>query len=208
MDKRGLLLLCLVLCLLSTGCFELEGQIQDRQNNTTGEIYDNLTVGQSFLATKDKLSRIDIRLATYARENTHEIIFELREAGAQEPVVSQIIQAQSIKNNAYHSFHFDPITNSLGRTYIFTLSSPESKPGNAITAWYHTDDLYENGTIFLDEKPGEGDLRFRIFYTKSLREVAVLIFKRITEDWIFFIFWCLLLMVTASTILWLHRKEK
>ncbi len=208
MDKRGLLLLCLVLCLLSAGCFELEGQIQDRQNNTTGEIYDNLTVGQSFLATKDKLSRIDIRLATYARENTHEIIFELREAGAQEPVISQTIQAHSIKNNAYHSFRFDPITYSLGRTYIFTLSSPESKPGNAITAWCHTDDLYENGTIFIEGEPREGDLRFRVYHTYSPAEMASFIFKRITQDWIFFIFWCLLLMVTASTILWLYRKEK
>jgi hypothetical protein len=208
MDRRGLLLVCLVLCLLSAGCFELEGQRQDRQSQTTGEIYHKLTVGQSFLATHDRLSRVDIRLATYGRENTHEIIFELREAGAQDPAIHQTIQAQSIKNNAYHSFHFDPITNSLGRTYIFTLSSPGSEPGNAITAWYHTDDVYENGTIFLDEKPGKGDLRFRIYHTKSLREVAVLIFKRITEDWIFFIFWCLLLMITASTILWFQRREK
>ncbi len=208
MDKRVLLLLCLTLCLLSAGCFELEGEKQDRQNQTTGELYDTITIGQSFVATQDDLSRIDIMLATYARENTHEIIFELREAEAQNPAIIQTIKAQSIKNNAYHSFRFDPISNSIGRTYIFSLSSPGSEPGNAITAWYHTDDVYSDGTAFINDSAIQGDLRFRVYHSYSLTELSLFIFKRITHDRIFFIFWCLLLIVTVSTILWLHRKEK
>lgn len=207
MDRRGVLVFGLVLCLLSAGCLELEGQNQEQQELPIGEICENITVSQSFVSTEDGLSRIDIMLATYARENTEDIIFELWEADTRELITTYSVNAQSIRDNAYHSFRFDPITNSAGRSYIFTLSSPRSFPGNAITAWCHPDDVYDGGTAIINNVAIEGDLRFRVYHTYSPTELAVFIFKRISQDKIFFVFWCLLLIVTAAGILRLHRKK-
>lgn len=138
--------------------------IQDQHNQPIGEIYGERTVGQSFIATGDKLSRVDVKLATYARRNTENVIFQLREAGSTEDIVSITVNAVQIEDNAYHLFEFDPIPDSKGKTYVFTISSLKSKPGNAITIWYSTEDVYCNGTVQISDKPIEGDLSFRTYH--------------------------------------------
>lgn len=207
-----IILLC---CILSAGCMnEVSGIRQDTQNYPIGEIYGNISVSQSFIAPKDSLTRIDVLLATYDRNNTEAITFQLREEGSAENIVAIKVNAEQIKDNEFYRFDFDLIPDSKGRSYIFTISSPDSTPGNAITIWFNyegdgTPDAYRDGTCFINNDPFQGDLSFRTYHeSSSLLDVFFSVMSRCTQDLSFFIIYIMLLISIISGIIWLHGCER
>jgi|GEM_PF-802333 len=137
-----------------------------------GEIFDGKTVGQTFVAEADGLDGIDVFLATYARTNTQPVLFHLQEGSPQEAsppldLVTQTFSARRVRDNAYYRFRFPAIAPSKGKSYYFYLESPESRPGNAITAWYQPEDPYKNGSLFLNGAEAKGDLTFKTVYRSS-----------------------------------------
>lgn len=138
--------------------------IQDQTNYPIGEIYGSKIISQSFVSSENGLNRIDILLATYARNNTENVSFYLREADSNTDIVIITVNAEKIRDNTYHSFKFGPILESKGKTYIFSIESPDSKPGDAITIWHNTEDTYPNGSILMDNISIPGDLGFRVYY--------------------------------------------
>lgn len=201
------LIFAAILCIYTQIIDPAPMMIQEQHNEPIGEIYGDTIVGQSFVATEDQLTRVDVKLATYARENTGDIIFGLREATSTQETVSITVKAEAIKDNAYHSFVFDPILESKGKLYVFTVSALESKPGNAITIWYSTDDVYSNGTAQINDKPIEGDLSFRTYYTYTLLDFTVSFFKKFMRDGLFSLAYIIFIGVISMLII-LHLREK
>lgn len=175
--------------------------IQDTSNQPLGEIYGSTIAGQSFIATDNKLTRIDVMLATYARENTEDVIFKLSEIDSAEQIVNITVDAEKIQDNTYHSFQFDPIPQSNGKAYIFTISSPESLPGNAITIWYNTTNAYNNGTAIVNENSLEGDVRFVTYHTYSLSHFPISFLKKCMMDGLFFVFYVVLIGIIALLLI-------
>ncbi len=138
-------------------------------NQTVGEIFGDKKIGQTFLAEARGLTGVDLFLATYARTNTFPVIFHLKETPhTPTDLFTQTLPARQIRNNAYHRFRFPAIPDSQGKSYYFFLESPESRPGNAITAWCYSEDLYKNGSLFINGVEEKGDLTFRTVYESSL----------------------------------------
>lgn len=142
-----------------------------------GEIQASVTVGQTFIAEYDGLSRVEVYLATYARHNTGPLVFHLRAdpcSGAD--LVTATFDAEEVADNSYHVFEFSPIRSSGGCLYCFFLEAPEATPGNAITVWGAREDAYAEGEAILDGL-GERrvhDLTFRLGYElTALDKVAV-----------------------------------
>jgi hypothetical protein len=130
-----------------------------------GEIFGNKKVGQTFLAEANRLNRVDLFLATYARTNTKLVIFHLKERpDSARDLATQTLSARRIGNNTYHRFQFPSIPDSQGKSYYIYLESPESQPGNAITAWYKSEDFYKKGSLFINEVESKGDLAFKTAY--------------------------------------------
>jgi hypothetical protein len=63
---------------------------QEQASGLAGELLDGHTLGQTFTLQYDGLYRVDLYTATYARENTHPVIFRILPSPSQgeEPALS------------------------------------------------------------------------------------------------------------------------
>ena len=155
----------LLSAILLGGCAEVADAVQSRYSDPVGEIHGARTVGQTFVAHDNDLSRVDVLLATYMRKNTHPVTFRLKESpNAADDIATITISAARVKDNAFHQFKFAPIPDSKDKSYFFTVESPESVPGNAITIWHDPGDVYDEGAMYVNGQATGGDLAFRTYY--------------------------------------------
>jgi len=130
-----------------------------------GELTGRRHIGQSFVARRDGLHRIDVLVGTYGRRNTRDVILHLKDSPtASHDLAAVRVNACLLPDNHYVRFVFKPQPESRGKSYYFYLESPDSVPGDAITVWAYSDvDLpdakrYQNGRLC------EGQLIFGLFY--------------------------------------------
>ena len=144
---------------------EPESLLDGKAIHTLGELTGKSCIGQSFVALHSHLCRIDILTATYGRRNTRDVIFHLRASPtATEDLATARINAALIADNSYVSFVFEPQPDSQGRLYYFCAESPESLPGDAITAWAcHRVDLAD-AALYHNHLKRNGQLVFGAYY--------------------------------------------
>lgn len=205
-------------CILLSGCIELTDRdrlsiAQVKHNKPVGEIYGSTTVGQTFISEYPNLSAIEIKMATYARINTHDVIFHLRSASNSTiDIATSTVNATKIADNKYRRFRFPPLIDSENKSYYFFFASPSSAPGNAITIWYNTEeDVYKAGSAYRNHEPMEGDLAFRIYHKMDMLNMVSHFIHRMQQDKTFFLFYFLLIGTIVYLIVKLHleiRKGK
>ncbi len=145
---------------------------QPSTNRSVGEMLASALVCQTFTAEYPNLNLVEVRFATYARQNTGPVIFYLKTSpDAAEDLFTFTIDAADLEDNAYHTFEFAPIPDLAGRSFCFCLEAPEAEPGNSITVWGATEDAYPDGEAVLQglEHRGVRDLTFRLGYDPPLR---------------------------------------
>jgi len=130
-------------------------------------------VGQTFVAERDGIARIDVMVGTYGRTNTKNIIFELSEVvGEKEKlfVLNRTVtfSPAGLMNNLFNPIRFAPVEGSRGKRYLFTLRSPESTPEDSICLWMNTLDIYRWGHLFYNNAPAKGDLVFRVYSRRTV----------------------------------------
>ncbi|MFQ5592601.1 MAG: glycosyltransferase family 39 protein [Anaerolineae bacterium] len=163
----------LLTILLLAGCATRPDLTQPRHSQTAGEIWGEQTVGQTFIAEKDGLNRIDVFLATYARDNAGPVIFHLRESTITTQDLATIrFDAADVQDNAYRQFTFPPLGDSENHAYYFFFEAPEARPGNAITVWASPTDTYSQGQAYLAGQPQAGDLAFRTYADYNLVQIG------------------------------------
>lgn len=151
---------------------------QLKGDGPVGEVWGPREIGQSFLGQYPGLHRIDVLMATYARQNSHDLDFHL--VRGPEPGVELVhcsFNARDVKDNAYRSFDFPPLEGSKGERFFFSFHSPASSPGDAITVWSTTTDSYPPGSLYIDGTPAEGDLTFAAFYKGHPLEVLTSLYR-------------------------------
>ncbi|MCX7973444.1 MAG: hypothetical protein N3B16_02975 [Candidatus Aminicenantes bacterium] len=138
--------------------------------NPTYFICNNHSVGQTFKAPQNNLHRIDLMFGTYNRTNELKIYFQLWEIrGKRKILVRQSeFRATEVKNNLYHKIKFNPISQSKGKLYYFSLSSPDSSPETGISAWMNERNIYRHGNYVFDGREKRGDLVFRTYSYHNL----------------------------------------
>lgn len=171
-----------------------------------GEIYGDTVIGQSFIATENNLTRVDVLFLTYERENNKDIIFHLIDQSSTDDIAEIIINASEISTNDYCSFYFDPIPGSKMKTYSFSLSSPESYPGNAVSLYSSRNDVYMGGSASINGEKYTGDLAFRTYNTYSGRGFFPSFFEKFLKDPIFLIVYLLIIGLVIVGIIIIHRK--
>ncbi len=138
-------------------------------------------IGQTFVAPRDQLNRIEILLQTYQRRNTGDVTLRLLELASQTEsplqgleVYRSIFNAAEVKDNAWYTFSFSPL-DSAGKTFLIALSSPDSEDGNAITVGGIQQDAYTSGSAYLGPTPIVADITFRAcFQMTNLEKLQVL----------------------------------
>jgi hypothetical protein len=211
--KRIILLLSTLLLLAgcAVGGVDVE---QEQASGLAGELLDGHTFGQTFTVQSDGLHRIDLYTATYARENTHTVVLRVKAAlDAAEDLVRLELPAAQISNSGPTVITFAPLAETAGQTLYFSVESPGSVPGDAITIYHHADNVYPDGQMFVDGQPAGGDIAF-VAYTQEIFTLGDIwddFYSRASQDRAFFVFYCsllaLLLVALALTLAWPRRKR-
>lgn len=197
-----LIALCL---LLLAGCSI--GGVDVRQESAAGlagELLDSHTLGQTFTPHNSGLYRLDLYTATYARENTHPVIFRIQTApDASEELVRLELPAAQISNSGPTVISFPPLTGTAGQRLYFSIESPDSISGDAITVYRAEKDIYSDGQMFVDGQSTSGDIAF-ITYTQEnfiLANIWNDFYARASQDKPFFIFYCSLLALLLLALI-------
>lgn len=138
----------------------------DQGGEISGELYGSNSCGQSFTCPDDYLTRIDLFMATYNRVNPGLIRFHLRCALAESPEQDLVLierRMDSIKDNAYHSFEFEPIADSGGKDFYYYLEAPDATAGAGVTVWCSPYQSSKAGTRYRNHQPTTGALQFRAY---------------------------------------------
>jgi hypothetical protein len=98
------------------------------------------------------------------RQNDRDIILELHELDGDEPIRSSVINADDMYDNSHVEFEFSRVENALDSCFRFTITSPESEPGNAITVRFDPEAPYAEGQAILNGDPVDGDIVFQPIY--------------------------------------------
>jgi hypothetical protein len=181
------------------------------------------TIGQTFIAPRPYLNRIDLLLQTYGRKNNSEVNFRLLAVPENNnnpfqglEIYRTTFNAAAVSDQSWHTFTFPPIPDSAGKTYLIALESPQSTPGNAITVGGIERDVYTAGTVFLGPVPVPADTTFRTCYVLSVNEKLEILGQQLIKDkpslWgdlrfyllFFFLYVLLLLGVFVRLIKWVR----
>jgi hypothetical protein len=137
-----------------------------------GELVSGLCVGQTFAAHTAGLYRIDVWLATLARVNHGPLLLHVRPAPFGANWATVAVEMDDLRDNAYHTFEFQPLALPAGVPGFFCLEAPDGSPGNTVTVGGNTADAFAEGKALLDTgEPAAGlaDLRFQLYYRPGAR---------------------------------------
>jgi hypothetical protein len=138
-----------------------------------GEIVGSKVIGQTFISEcQGTIDKIDLFVGTYARENKYPLLFKLTDLTSGQLIQSQTIPSASLDDNSWNTIQLDPISDTNRRKYLFSLESPSSFPGNAITIYQSQTDQYSLGELSVSGVPSKGeDLVFRYHCSSNKFEV-------------------------------------
>lgn len=152
------------------------------------ELHSGRTVGQSFVGTAPGLYRLDVPVARCG-PNSHPVLLHLQEEGSGEHLLTVELNALVLEDacslirrpNTYQSFTFTPIESSQGKRLYFHLESPRSTSEHPLLVNFQSQDVYVEGTRYVDGFEDRGDLAFKAYYKGSPLAVGSLLLSRLTE---------------------------
>jgi len=97
-------------------------------------------------------------------------------------IYSFVGDLSKVKDNEFFRFSFPKIEKAKGRKYYFYIEAPQSRPGNALTIWANSEDLYKEGEKIVDGTPAEGDLVFKTVYDLGLKGNLATFLGEITRN--------------------------
>jgi len=157
----------------------------DFNDMAVGELIAGRCVGQTFVAQAAGLYRVDVWLATYARQNSGPLLLHVRAAPFAADWATVEIDMAGIQDNAYQSFEFQPLALPAGVPAYFCLEAPLASPGNAVTAGGSSSDVYPEGRALSSpgpEVPGLADLKFQLSYRPGAALAASDVLRRLAAE--------------------------
>jgi hypothetical protein len=129
------------------------------------EITDGTKVTQTFVINDNGLSSVAIQVGTFMRKNDIHLVLTLADQTGK-TLRSGTFSLLDHADNTFLEFSFDPILNSKGKTMILSISSPDSKAGNAVTLWATGSDTYPQGKLRINDKYLQSDLVLSVKYLR------------------------------------------
>lgn len=129
-------------------------------------------ISQTFIPSKNNLNIVSICLRNPERIQSP-MIFNLYDADSVEPIRTIEFSASNIDSLDCTRFQFEPVADSVGRTYrgeLLSLDEGDPPIGLYIEA-YSVDD-YTNGVSMVGDSIVPYDLHFKTHYTQQLDETV------------------------------------
>lgn len=111
---------------------EFTRSTQPFHNRVSGDLLPGRSVSQEFLATADGLDRVEVQLSATPGVTHGTVIVTLVDRQTSAEVATVTSPGSSAVDTGYQSFDFPAIAKSAGRSYRFSLASPDAAPGRAI----------------------------------------------------------------------------
>ncbi len=99
-------------------------------------------------------------MANYGRTNQCTLVFQLDEVATGKTINHQTKPCSQIGNHVYDLFQLPSITDVKGKQYKITLSSPDAKASNAVTAFTKPQMVHPDQSLKLGNKVLPGGLAF------------------------------------------------
>lgn len=136
----------------------------DNNHFIEGGILENTKLSQSFKADKNKLRGISIYISTFQKQITTQYEFVLRD-GTNASIIRKIqLDGSEIADNAYYEVLFEPIMNSKGKEFTFSVFPLEGKVNEPITFQLSKPNIYSDGDLFIKGNEYKEDIVFRLLY--------------------------------------------
>jgi hypothetical protein len=145
----------------------------------TAPIGGSHTIGQTFVARQDNLTRIQVFGSLgLARPGGH-ITFHLKSSTSDPAdLVSMQIDLSSLRDGTWWNVTFSPIRQARGRTFYFYFSDPDASGAGAARLKYSPGNPYGGGEMVQDGKSAAGDL---LFSASSFQDVDNPRFKEVFQ---------------------------
>jgi hypothetical protein len=163
----------LVPVILALGLKLIPGEDQPGYNpNLRLSIYGIRNMTQKFVSGNTNLSAIGTSIRNPNLKNKKDIILTLTDANMN-VIRTAIINGQNVQDGDFVKFVFDPIPESLGKTYTFTLASPEAGPEETIEVFYDKDMPSWIVDLIYDKNVYQGGLPI-VLYFKPASKITVI----------------------------------
>jgi hypothetical protein len=142
-------------------------------------IYGKRGVSQKFISVGANLTAIGTSMRNPNLKNKKEIILNLYDV-KENLIRTSVVNGQNFQDGDFVKFVFQPIPDSSGKTYTFTLFSPDAGPEETIEVFYlksPTENIIE---YTYDEKSYPGGLPLVTFHKPGSRWEVI---KKIYSNW-------------------------
>ncbi len=142
---------------------------------TLETVNDSRSVGQTFRAERNGLSRIDLVLAAGGRVQSAPLRFYLREAPGSSPIRTVLLDNSGLPigdpwrfvpgrmDETWMSFNFEPIPDSAGRQFYFSLEGPGIPPEGTVRTLVFFHNQYPYGQAYVNGEPIWAHIVFRAY---------------------------------------------
>ncbi|PIE34545.1 hypothetical protein CSA56_07440 [candidate division KSB3 bacterium] len=193
--RTWLSIVLLIASLLGAGglylCFGSGVFVGDRQNQNDNAVEVGIwtsddTFEQTFIALHPNLSRLDFWVDSYhpwsspylecriseltSTDHASELTYDMIRRQSRE-VHSVKISGWLISGHMANSCSFEPISDSQGKQYVFSLRSPALKKGGGSILLSSSKDRYDRGSFFVNGEKKDVDLAFRVLYQRPYRQL-------------------------------------
>lgn len=108
-----------------------------RPEGVVGPIFGDTAVSQTFVCEDEELSKLEIMMATYARQNESDLEVTLRRDTEQGAIVAQtFVDTASMRDNDWIQLEFPAVRDTKGKRFVLTLRAPDALNEKAVTAYY------------------------------------------------------------------------
>jgi hypothetical protein len=142
-------------------------------------IYGKRGVSQKFVSKEKNLTAIGTSIRNPNLKNKKEVILSLHDEN-NKLVRTSVLNGQNVQDGDFIKFVFEPIPDSLNKTYLFTIFSPEAGPEETIEVFYITSPTDSVLEYTYDEKTYPGGIPIVTFHKPESKWETV---KRIYSNW-------------------------
>ena len=146
--------------------------VQERLDRASAPLLPDQTIGQTFYSRHSGLKSITILLVIYdsgaERPTTARLTLTLERLDPpDQPPILVEVDASRLEHNQRLTFDFQPLVDSAGAHYRFTL---RSNGAYGLGSWHTSTDAYAEGTMLVDGQARSGDLYFVTDYDYHLSD--------------------------------------
>lgn len=150
------------------------------------------TYSQKFISETNEFGIVAVKFTNYLDISDDSLVFRIKEKNSKDWYFEYTYKVDQMQNDKFFTFGIPPITNALGKEYVFELESLSGKPDNSI------------GVYVCEES---GDLVFKLVQGVSADKQLIIDLKnKIKTDITFFIFWICSIAIIVTLLT--NRKDE